>query len=146
MKCSIPTACADLIVLFLYELFMKIQLHVMHYLLCGAASIVFFLLLLSVSEHISFGAAYLVSSCASGLLTSSYVAAITKQFKTGIGMSGVFLLLYGYLFFSLKSEDYSLLIGSIFVFIIIAALMFFTRKIDWNNLGKNNLKSQEETE
>lgn len=134
------------IVLFLYELFMKIQLHVMHYLLCGAASIVFFLLLLSVSEHISFGTAYLVSSCASGLLTSSYVAAITKQFKTGIGMSGVFLLLYGYLFFSLKSEDYSLLIGSIFVFIIIAALMFFTRKIDWNNLGKNNLKSQEETE
>ena len=134
------------IVLFLYELFMKIQLHVMNYLLCGAASIVFFLLLLSVSEHISFGAAYLVSSCASGLLTSSYVAAITKQFKTGIGMSGVFLLLYGYLVFSLKSEDYSLLIGSIFVFIIIAALMFFTRKIDWNNLGKNNLKSQEETE
>ncbi|MCQ2599915.1 MAG: cell envelope integrity protein CreD [Treponema sp.] len=134
------------LVLFLYELFMKIQLHVMHYLLCGAASIVFFLLLLSVSEHISFGAAYIISSCASGLLTSSYVAAITKQFKAGIGMSGVFLLLYGYLFFSLKSEDYSLLIGSIFVFIIIAALMFFTRKIDWNNLGKNNLKSPEETE
>lgn len=137
------------IVLFLFELFMKVQLHVMHYLLCGAASIVFFLLLLSVSEHIPFGAAYIISSCASGLLTSSYVAAITKKFKTGMGMCGVFLLLYGYLFFSLKSEDYSLLIGSIFVFIIIAALMFFTRKIDWSNLKGNkteNLKTTEKTE
>lgn len=137
------------LVLFMFELFMKVQLHPMHYLLCGAASVVFFLLLLSVSEHIPFGVAYLISALASGLLTSFYVASITKKFKSGIGMVCVFGLLYGYLFFSLKSEDYALLIGSIFVFIVIAALMILTRKVDWNNLKKksvdNDLQTLEET-
>ena len=53
-------------------------------------------------------------------------------------MSGIFALLYGYLYFSLKSEDYALLIGSIFTFIILAAIMFITRKVDWNSFGGTN--------
>ena len=53
-------------------------------------------------------------------------------------MSGVFVMLYGYLFFSLKSEDYALLIGSIFAFVILAVIMFLTRKIDWNSFGLSN--------
>lgn len=122
------------LILFLFEIFMKLSLHPINYLLCGAASIVFFLLLMSFSEHIPFIAAYLISSFASGIVISLYVASITKNVKTGIGMCVTFILMYGYLFFSLKSEDYALLIGSIFTFTIIAALMFFTRKVDWNNL------------
>ena len=132
------------IVLFLFEIFLKVNLHPVNYLLCGAASIVFFLLLLSFSEHIPFFAAYLVSAAASGVVTSFYVGSITRMPKTGFEMMGVFLIMYGYLYCSLKSEDYALLIGSIFAFILIAVLMIFTRKVDWNNLrdsvenGKNS--------
>ena len=122
------------IVLFLFEIFLKVNLHPVNYLLCGAASIVFFLLLLSFSEHIPFFAAYLISAAASGVVTSFYVGSITRMPKTGFEMMGVFLVMYGYLYCSLKSEDYALLIGSIFAFILIAVLMIFTRKVDWNNL------------
>lgn len=130
------------IVLFLFEIFLKVNLHPVNYLLCGVASIVFFLLLLSFSEHIPFFAAYLISAVASGLLTSFYVGSITRMPKTGLEMMGVFLFMYGYLYCSLKSEDYALLIGSIFAFVLIAMLMVFTRKVDWNNLHKSTDSSK----
>ena len=53
-------------------------------------------------------------------------------------MCGVFVVLYSYLFFSLKSEDYALLIGSLFTFTILASVMFITRKVDWNSFGLSN--------
>lgn len=134
------------IVLFLFEIFMEIQLHPVNYLLCGAASIVFFLLLLSFSEHINFELSYLISAAASGIVISLYVTSLTAKFKFGAEMCGVFILMYGYLFFSLKSEDYALLIGSVFIFIIIALFMYFTRKIDWNNLKIKNLKSTDKNQ
>lgn len=124
------------IVLFLFEIFASINLHPLHYLLSGAASVIFFLLLMSFSEHINFGSSYIISAVASGVLVSLYVASITKKYRLGFTMSLVFAMMYGYLFMSLKSEDYALLIGSLFAFIILAAVMFLTRKVDWNNLKK----------
>lgn len=124
------------IVLFMFEIFEAINLHPLHYLLSGAASIIFFLLLLSFSEHFNFGLSYVVSSAASGILVSLYVAAITKKIKLGFTMCFVFALMYGFLFMSLKSEDYALLIGSLFAFTVLALVMFLTRRVDWNNVGK----------
>lgn len=132
------------LVLFLSELFAHIHLHPMHYLLSGAACIIFFLLLLSFSEHISFFASYLLAASAASLLVSSYLASFTKRIRSGIIMSGVFVLLYAYLYFSLKSEDYAFLIGSLFAFIILAAVMFFTRKVDWNAFHVSKIQSEEE--
>lgn len=123
------------IVLFLFDVFMRTNFHPLHYLLSGAASVIFFLLLLSFSEHIDFTAAYIISALASGILVSLYVASVTSKPKLGCSMCGVFVLLYSYLYFSLKSEDYALLIGSLFIFILLAVVMFITRKVDWNNLG-----------
>ncbi len=138
------------LVLFLFEVFNRIDLHPLNYLLCGAASMVFFLLLMSFSEHISFPFAYGISASASGILISLYVASFTRKIQNGLQMSLVFLMMYGYLFFSLKSEDYAMLIGSIFAFIVIAVLMFFTRKLRWQNrgqdMGKSNLQTVDETE
>ncbi|MBO5236255.1 MAG: inner membrane CreD family protein [Spirochaetaceae bacterium] len=122
------------IVLFLFDVFMKINFHPLHYLLSGAASVIFFLLLLSFSEHINFTLAYVISSLASGILVSFYVASVTNRVFVGFSMLGVFALMYIYLYFSLQSEDYALLIGSLFVFTILACVMFITRKVDWNNL------------
>lgn len=126
------------IVLFLFDVFLRTNFHPLHYLLSGAASVIFFLMLLSLSEHIPFGLAYIISAIGSGLLVSLYVASVTEKFSLGCSMSGIFALLYGYLYFSLKSEDYALLIGSIFTFIILAAIMFITRKVDWNSFGGTN--------
>ena len=124
------------LVLFLFEIFAKITLHPVHYLLSGAACVLFFLLLLALSEHIPFDAGYLIGAFTAGLTVSLYISSVTKRFGLGGIMTGMFAILYSYLFFSLKSEDYALLFGAFFAFAVVAALMFLTRKIDWYNLKK----------
>ncbi len=124
------------LVLFLFELFAHVVLHPMHYLLCGAACVIFFLLLLSFSEHLPFLASYLIGSSAAALLVSFYVASVTGRARLGATMAGLFALLYAYLYFSLKSEDYAFLIGSVFIFLVLASVMFLTRKVDWNALSR----------
>ena len=124
------------IVLFMFEIFASINLHPVNYLLSGAASVLFFLLLLSLSEHISFIASYIIGAVASGVLVSLYTALITKKYKLGAVMAGIFVILYGYLLGCLQSEDYALLMGSIFAFVVLAVIMFMTSKIDWSNLKK----------
>ena len=131
------------IALFLFEAFANFQLHPVQYLLSGAASVVFFLLLLALSEHIDFNASYFVSGSASGILVSLYVASISRKIRIGLSMTGVFIALYAYLFYSLSSEDYAFLIGSIFAFMIIVVLMFFTRK---SNLVRIEKKKKTEDE
>ena len=124
------------IVLFMFEIFASINLHPVNYLLSGAASVLFFLLLLSLSEHLSFIASYVIGAVASGVLVSLYTALITKKYKLGAVMAGIFVILYGYLLGCLQSEDYALLMGSIFAFVVLAVIMFMTSKIDWSNLKK----------
>ncbi|MBO4438982.1 MAG: inner membrane CreD family protein [Spirochaetaceae bacterium] len=124
------------IVLFMFEIFASINLHPVNYLLSGAASVLFFLLLLSLSEHISFISSYIIGAIASGVLVSLYTALITKKYKLGAVMAGIFVILYGYLLGCLQSEDYALLMGSIFAFVVLAVIMFMTSKIDWSNLKK----------
>ncbi len=115
------------IVLLLFEFIAKVELNPLNYLLSGAACVIFFLLVIALSEHISFGASYLIGSICSGALVSWYIFALSKKIKFGVMISGVFTALYSYLYFSLQSEDYALLIGSIFAFVLTGILMFFTR-------------------
>lgn len=134
------------IALFLFELFANVQLHPVQYLLSGAASVVFFLLLLALSEHMNFDHAYFISGAASGTLVSLYIASISRRKKIGFVMAGVFVALYSYLFCSLSSEDFALLIGSLFAFIVIAVLMFFTRKDNLVKMDKKNLREEKKLE
>ncbi len=129
------------IVMFLFELFANVYLHPMHYLLCGAASVIFFLMLLAFSEHLSFMAAYLVSAGASAALTSLYLAGVTEKRKIGLSMCLLFLFLYVFLYFSLLSEDYAFLIGTIFTFVVLACIMYFTRHVDWSTLERKGKKN-----
>ena len=129
------------LILFLFEVFAKITLHPVHYLLSGAACVLFFLLLLALSEHIPFDAGYLIGAFTAGLTVSLYISSVTKRFGLGGIMTGMFAVLYSYLFFSLKSEDYALLFGAFFAFAVVAALMFLTRKIDWYNLKKKKTEN-----
>ncbi|MCR5613712.1 cell envelope integrity protein CreD [Treponema sp.] len=128
------------IALFLLEIFADINLHPVNYLLSGAASVLFFLLLLALSEHINFGLSYALGSAASGLLVSVYIALICKKINLGGIIALLFVLLYGYLYVCLQSEDYALLFGSIFAFIVLAAIMFVTRNVNWSSLKKSKEK------
>ena len=117
------------------ELFGKALLHPIQYLLVGVANWIFYLLLLSLAEHINFNIAYIISACASIALISLYSISILKsRLKASI----VFIVLsglYSYLFVTLRSEAFALLIGSIGLFVILGLAMYLTRNIDWHRLS-----------
>lgn len=116
---------------FLYEQFNPFSLHPVQYLLVGFALCLFYLLLLSISEHAPFGLAYLVASTATVLLIGGYSVAILRGALRALLMTVVLGVLYGYLYVLLRLEDYALLLGSAGLFVILALVMYLTRRIDW---------------
>lgn len=123
------------IVFFLFEIFAKVNLHPIQYLFSGIACVLFFLLLISLSEQIDFGLSYGISAVVVSLLVSWYVGFVTHKLKLGFSMTLIFVLLYGYLYISLMSEDYAFMIGSFFLFAVLTAVMFITRKVNWSEIG-----------
>ncbi len=126
----------------LVELWNKKRVHLIQYLLVGFALCMFYLLLISLSEHMSFDIAYLVSSLSVVGLTGFYTRGVSGRGSLAVFMGLVIAGLYGFLYVMLRLEDYSLLMGSLGLFLILAAIMIFTRKIDWYTfvLEKNNNK------
>jgi inner membrane protein len=120
---------------FLTEVLRKVSVHPVQYGLVGLALAMFFLLLLSFSEHIGFGAAYLVSAAACVGLIGYYVAHALGRAQ-GLGLGAALAALYGLLYGILSSEDYALLMGSLLVFGLLAAVMVLTRRVSWGALGE----------
>lgn len=118
---------------FLYELLSPVTLHPVQYFLVGGALCLFYLLLLSISEHAPFVIAYAVASTATIALIASYGAALLQSTWRVIGLAGVLTLLYGYLYVLLQLEDWALLMGSIGLFLILALVMYATRRVDWGS-------------
>ena len=116
---------------FLYELLSPVTLHPVQYFLVGGALCLFYLLLLSLSEHAAFGAAYTIASVATIALISCYSAALLGSRMRVLGLTGVLGLLYGYLYVLLQLEDWALLMGSLGLFLILALVMYTTRRVDW---------------
>lgn len=122
---------------FLFEVLTRLKLHPLQYLLVGLANALFFLLLLSLSEHIGFGLAYLVSAAASSGLITGYSQAVLGQGRRAVTMFGVLAVLYGFLYMTLRAENYAMLFGSIALWVALAAIMYLTRKIDWYGIGSS---------
>ncbi|MFL6194709.1 MAG: cell envelope integrity protein CreD [Thermoanaerobaculia bacterium] len=116
---------------FLYEVFSAVPLHPVQYLLVGSALCLFYLLLLSISEHVAFGLSYLVAAAATVLLIGGYSVAVLRGRLRALLMTVVLGVLYGYLYVLLQLEDYALLLGSVGLFAILAIVMFVTRRVDW---------------
>ncbi|HWM94616.1 MAG TPA: cell envelope integrity protein CreD [Thermoanaerobaculia bacterium] len=116
---------------FLFEVFSPVSLHPMHYLLVGSALCLFYVLLLSISEHIPFGASYAIASAGIIVLIAGYSFAILRGARRALAMSGMLVILYSYLYVLLQAEDYALLLGSLGLFVILALVMFLTRRVDW---------------
>jgi inner membrane protein len=116
---------------FLIEILNRQVLHPVQYLLIGSALVLFYLLLLSLSEHMNFIFAYLASSLSMIALITFYTRAIFKSTRFSLIISGVLALLYGFLYINLQLQDYALLFGSLGLFGILALVMYLTRHIDW---------------
>lgn len=119
------------------EVLLKKQVHAMQYILVGMALIIFYTLLLSISEYTGFDWAYLIAAAATVTLISSYVWGIFKNGKTAMGFTCSLAGLYGYIYILIQLEDYALLFGSIGLFLILAVIMHYSRKIDWNGTTRN---------
>ena len=118
---------------FLLELLSERRLHLVQYLFIGFAQAVFYLLLLSLSEHLGFEAAYCAAAAATILLVAVYASLILASLLRGFVMFSVLLLVYGLLYLLLRLEDYALLVGSLAVFAFLAATMFLTLNVDWSS-------------
>ena len=115
----------------LVEVMRRLRVHPIQYLLVGAALVVFFLLLVSLSEHVPFGIAYLAAAGAcSGLLTF-YGSFVLGGARAGAVFGAGIASLYGTLYLLLQLEQTALLLGSLLLFAVLAALMVATRRIDW---------------
>jgi inner membrane protein len=117
--------------LWLIEVLAKVRIHPVQYLLLGAAMCIFYLLELSLSEHIGFGIAYVMASIAVVAMITTYSKVILKNLRQASIIGIVVAALYGYLYVLLRNEDYALLIGSIGLFVILGLIMFLTRQVNW---------------
>lgn len=118
-------------------------IHPIQYILVGIALIVFFSLLLAFSEHMAFNLAYLISAVSVLSLISVYVMAIIRSLRLTFVISGLLGILYVFIFIILQIQDYALLTGSIGIFVVLAFVMYFSRKIDWYSI-KINTSGEEE--
>ena len=125
----------------LLEVSRRLPLHPAQYVLVGLALATFFLLLLGLSEHLPFVAAYAVATVACVGLIGHYLAAALGGRLRGAGFAAALATLYGALYGLLISEDNALMLGSLLVFLSLAAAMTATRSIDWYALPETNLRA-----
>jgi inner membrane protein len=119
------------LIFFLIQSISKISIHIFQYSMIGLALIMFYTLLISITEHSSFSLAYIIAGSSVVALISLYSVSILKnrKFPAFIGIS--LTVLYTFIYVIIQLEDYALLVGSIGLFLILAAVMYFSRKIDW---------------
>lgn len=119
------------VIYFFFEALKKQKVHALHYLLIGAALVIFFILLLSLSEQIGFDPAYAVASLATIGLISLYSRSIFSDKRNSVWVGGLLALQFAFIYIILQLEDYALLAGSIALFLILALIMYLTRNIKW---------------
>ncbi len=122
--------------LWLFEVLAGIRLHFIQYGLIGAAVCLFYLLELSLAEHIGFAGAYALAASMIAALVTSYAWSILGSVSRAASMGGVISGLYAFLYVLISLEDFALLVGSLALFFVLATLMYTTRRVDWFELGR----------
>ena len=120
----------SLVIVYIFEIVSKKVAHYVQYIVVGFSLVMFYLLLLSLSEHLGFEVAYLISSLAIVIPNSLYVASMTDNKKFGIGMFIFLSGIYAILFSILRMEQYALLTGTLLILAILYVVMYLTKKAD----------------
>lgn len=119
-----------LVIVYIFEIASKKVAHYIQYAVVGASLVIFYLLLLSFSEHISFEWAYLISSLAIVIPNSLYITSLTANKKFGVGMFLFLSGVYAILFSILRMEQYALLTGTLLILAILYVIMYITKKVE----------------
>jgi inner membrane protein len=122
---------------FLFEVLKRLAIHPVQYALVGVALAIFFLLLISLSEHLGFAPAYAIAAGSCVALIGYYVGHVLKSMRRGAIFALALSALYGLLYVLLRMEDHALLMGSLLVFACVASAMVATRRVDWYAFGAN---------
>lgn len=117
--------------LFLVEIAGRVRIHPFQYILVGFALIIYYTLLLSISEHFGFDRAYGLASVSTITLVGLYSVTFLQKRALVLLFSLLMCVFYGFIFVIVQAQDYSLLIGSVGLFLIVAAMMYFSRTIKW---------------
>lgn len=130
-KYAILIILLTFVALFMVEIIRKIRIHPFQYALIGAALIIYYTLLLSISEQLGFNVAYWIATAATVVLVSWYARTFLPDGSNTILFSLMLTIFYAFIFVIILQQDFSLLIGSIGLFLVVAALMYFSRKVSW---------------
>lgn len=130
----------------LFELLRRINVHPVQYLLIGAALAVFFLLLLSVSEHLPFATAYLLAALGCTALIAVYAKSVLGGWRGALPVAGGCATLYGVLYLVLQSEQHALLAGSLLIFAVLAVVMLSTRHVRWGTVAAAGVADSSEAQ
>jgi len=117
--------------LFFTELLNKRKIHLLQYALIGAAMIIYYTLLLSFSEQIGFNIAYLIASMATIVLIVLFLLGLLKSKKPALVFGIILSIFYSFIFVIIQLQDFSLIFGSVGLFIIIATMMYLSTKLNW---------------
>lgn len=124
------------IIIFFVQIMNKIRVHPIQYIIVGLALCVFYTLLIGLSEHVSFGISYLISSIGIIGMITLYAHSIFKVNRITVLIGLLLTVLYLFIFSIVQMEDFALLMGSIGLFLVLGVIMFLSRKIDWYNVQK----------
>lgn len=125
--------------IFLSEVYSKVRIHIVNYLLIGLAIVIFYLLLLSISEFVNFNLSYLIASVATILLISSFIRMLVPLKKVSVSIGLILVFIYAFIFVLIQLKEHSLLVGSIGLFLILALLMRFSAKFRLGKAEEENI-------
>lgn len=136
IKYAILLIALTFMAFFVYETITHLRLHPMQYLLVGLSLVLFYLVLLALSEHVGFTAAWIIASLVGAMMNGVYLHAVLKGWKRCAVFVMALLGLDGVMWFLLRSEDSALLLGSGVLAIALFAVMYLTRHFDWYSLSQ----------
>ncbi len=119
------------LIFFLIQVISKVRIHIFQYTMIGLALVMFYTLLVSITEHSSFLTAYIIASACVVAMIGLYSVSVLKGRKFPLLIAASLSALYGFIYVIIQMENYALLLGSIGLFAILAAVMYASRKIDW---------------
>ncbi|HEX7815334.1 cell envelope integrity protein CreD [Dyella sp.] len=119
------------VVFFLFEVLKRLRVHPVQYLLVGAALATFYVLLLALSEQIGFALAYVIAAAAAVLIVGGYACAVLRARQAGVLLGSALAMVYALLYGLVAADQYALLIGAVALLVVVALLMYLTRRIDW---------------
>lgn len=133
VKYALLVIVLTFVVSFFAEIMQKKNIHPFQYLLIGLALCLFYTLLVAISEHLGFTLSYAIAAMMTIVLLIFYMIGVLKVKKTALMIGGLLTFLYIYIFILIQMETYALLAGSIGLFVILAIVMYYSQKINWNN-------------